>query len=94
MTITDQLLKVYRGNNTQIEQFEALYTLRTLINEVDTLDLFCAVELLLSTTEDSLLEVDKDYMRKQEYQFREDLDDVPEMFRNLELRDEGDDYHG
>ena len=81
MSIADQVLKVYRSNNTQLEQFKALYILRTLINDVETLDLFCAVELLLSATEDSLLEADKDYMRREGYQFSEDLDNVPDLLK-------------
>ncbi len=87
MTIRTQLLNIIAHNNTQLEQFEALYELRNLINDTEAFDIFLVIELLLHDNEESLLEVDKDYMRKQLYQFPEDLDNVAELFRGLKGED-------
>ena len=81
MTITARLKAISSSNNTQLDQFEALYELRNLINDTPTLDIFCAIELLLHDTEGSLLEIDKNYMREKDYQFPEDLDNVHELLR-------------
>ena len=87
MTIRTQLLNIIAHNNTRLEQFEALYELRNLINDTEAFDIFLVIELLLHDNEESLLEVDKDYMRKQLYQFPEDLDNVAELFRGLKGED-------
>jgi len=91
MTINERLKIITQFNNSQVEQFEALYELRNLINDTPTLDVFCAIELFLHDRESSLTEIDKDFMRKKLYQFPEDLDNVSEILRIRNNGLKGDD---
>lgn len=79
MTIRERLEKICSHNLTQVEQFEALYELRNLLDDVQALEIYCAADQLLHDNEGSLLEVDKDYIRTLGYDFPEDLENAREL---------------
>lgn len=79
MTTKERIRIICSSNTTQFLQFAALYELRQLIDDVQALDIYCEVDLLLHSNEGSLLECDKDRMRALGYCFPEDLENAREL---------------
>lgn len=79
MTVRERLHKILLHDPTQLGEFEALFELRNLLDDVQALEIYIAADLLLHDNERSLLECDKDHMRKQDYDFYEDLESAREL---------------
>lgn len=69
----------YRYAPTIADKMVALYGIRNLLNEVDPLELFVSIDTALLQFEALLTEDGKEELRAINYQFSDELDNVPEM---------------